>query len=389
MAQAQIDAKTVKKLNKANELVKKRKYENAEKIFNEILEKHPYYNTVWDDYAQAVLQKYEYAKSTERSFTITVNGKSASENDSLARQLAELLSGAKVSKLYYNQFINVCRDATLKSEFPHMASAYLRLQYFDIDVNLKIEENINDSAKGIFNKAEKYFAKRNYTEAIKYYQNAIDLDSNFYFAKLYLGDSYYMLGDYVNAIPFFRSAVKNQPKLLEPRKYLVDALMNISAYEEAFEECIQALLVYPDVGMFNRLETIVNKKGKAFSKKWIPRDMLPAAELVELPKNVDKIWQPYLDAKNKIDTSIYDSKTFLKKSTEKISSPYFEVFCWEELLKSASKDAFTNAREMQAKGYLDCYVLFSLFHVDYKDQFVYLVKNDRARLRTYIDLLIE
>lgn len=384
---AQMDAKSVKKLNKAKALVANHKYENAEKIFNSILDKYPYYGTVWDAYADAALKKYQRAKYSEKSFSITVSGESDEKSDSLIQQLSALLSGAAASTIYYTQFTNVCRNATLKCEFPSMASAYLRAQYFDADVI--VDKDIKDTANKIFAKAEKYFAQRNYTEAIKYYQKAIDLDSNFYFAKLYLGDCYYMLEDYVNAVPFFKIAVKGQPKLVEPRKYLVDALMHINADEEALEECIQALLIYPDVGMFSRLETIVNKKGKTFNKKWIPRELLPKSRPTELPKKIDANWQLYLNAKNNIDTGIYDRKTFLKKVPEKAGTAYFEVHCWEEMLKSAPKEAFKDAREMQAKGYLDCYVLFSLFHVDYKDQFIYLAKNDRARLRNYIDLLIE
>ena len=127
------------------------------------------------------------------------------------------------------------------------------------------------------------------------------------------------------------------------------------------------------------------KKGKQFNRGWISRELLPKQESPVTTK--DPLWKHYLDAKRSFDTSYYDAKTGLIKPNPLTTQKYVEVYCWEQLLKNTPQTEFKEARKMQEKGYLDCYVLFSLYHIDVLDQYKHLAQTDRAHLRSYIDLL--
>ncbi len=379
---ADLDPKTIKKLEKAKKLTEQNKYDAAEKIYRQLADEHPYYATVWNEYAKFGANRYSFYERTDKGFKITVNG----GTDSMTQALTELFSSIKPSRIYYDKFIDICKEATLKNEYAYYPSIYLRSYLYD----KKVDTKISDSAYYHFRVAERYFGKGNYIEAAKQYQIAIGLDSNFYQARLYLGDSYYMLKDYVTAAQYFRNAIKVEPSLIEARKFLVDALANLGAYDEATEECIQSLLMYPDVASYGKLEDLAQRKGKKFDRGWLYRDILPTVSYKQpqiAPKNAS--WKYYLDAKSNFDTAYYDKKTGIIKDNPTTKQKYIEVYCWEQMLKQAPEEHFKTAREMQEKGYLDCYVLFSLFHQDSYAQYAHLSKTDRTRLRTYIDLLIK
>ncbi|MFN3444172.1 MAG: tetratricopeptide repeat protein [Bacteroidia bacterium] len=379
---ADLDPKTIKKLEKAQKLTEQNKYDAAEKIYRELVDVHPYYATVWNEYAKFGANRYSYYQRTDKNFNITVSG----GTDSMTQALTELFSTIKPSRIYYDKFIDICKEATIKNEYAYYPSVYLRSYLYD----KKVDAKVSDTAYYHFRVAEKHFGKANYIEAAKQYQIAIGLDSNFYQARLYLGDSYYMLKDYVTAAQYFRNAIKVEPTLVEPRKFLVDALTNLGAYEEATEECVQSMLIYPDVAMYLKLEDLAQRKGKKFNREWIYREILPAVSYKQQPINVKSAsWKYYLDAKAKFDTAFYDKKTGIIKDNPVTKQKYLEVYCWEQMLKQAPIEHFKAAREMHEKGYLDCYVLFSLFHQDTYEQYAHLGKTDRTRLRAYIDLLIK
>lgn len=383
--QADMDPKSAKRTKKANELTLKYKFDDAEKIYRKILTKYPYYSTVWDAYSKMAAYRYAYHKSLDKRFTITVSKKDSSDSksaDSLAQALTSLLSGA-LSKTYQDKAIDIYSEATLKCEYSAYSSSLLRHTLFDKPV----DEHVKDTAWYPFNKAERQFTRKNYAEAARLYQEAIALDSNFYSAKLYLGDAYYMLEDYVSAAKYFRNAIEESPTNIEPRKYLVDALANIRADEEAIEACTQALLIYPDVSLFLKLSDLLEKKNKEFDRKWMPREIMPGTDTKKITNTGNGPWKYYLEARLNFDTSYYDKKTGIIKANPITQQTYLEVYCWEQMLKNSPENLFTDARAMQQKGFLDCYVLFSLFHHATEPQFTHLSQNSRDHLRKYINLL--
>src|SRR5690606_35572773 len=113
---------------------------------------------------------------------------------------------------------------------------------------------VSSKAIKFFNKAEEEFKNKNYNKAGEYYQRAIEYQPDFYKALLYLGDTYYFMNNYIEAINKFKQCSEKYPHFLEPRKYLVDAYRKEGLYDKSYEEAIEAVLVYPDLSMFAKME---------------------------------------------------------------------------------------------------------------------------------------
>jgi tetratricopeptide (TPR) repeat protein len=167
----------------------------------------------------------------------------------------------------YDELVSKCREAELYSESTK-ASQLLR-NYF-IDTNP--DSMVNEAAKKEFNLAEDFFNHRDYKNSKVHYIKALSLQPDYYKATIYLGDSYWYLNNIDSAIYYFRKGIEKNPKLLEPKKYLVDALAYAKKNEEAKNESIEAIWIYPDKSMFLKYSDLVKREGKTFNKHWIKRE---------------------------------------------------------------------------------------------------------------------
>jgi hypothetical protein len=57
------------------------------------------------------------------------------------------------------------------------------------------------------------------------------------------------------------------------------------------------------------------------------------------------------------------------------------------MLGKASATEFETARQMQEKGFLDCYVFINCFHNDFYQQYKHFVANNREHINKYFDYL--
>ena len=197
---------------------------------------------------------------------------------------------------------------------------------------------------------------------------------------MYAGDSYYFKGDYDNAVTWFEKAIKMRPKELEPRKYIVDAYMEQRKDEKAYDECVSAILVHPDIGMFMRMETVAKHLGKTFDRHWVTRDYEPNKSL-EVP--ADSPWKYYYDAKKNI-AQYCDENGVITKENSLTKQKYSEAYCWEYMLQNTTDSRFSFAKKMMDAGYLDCYVLVSMYHINLNGQYKNLVEKDSDKIKKYI-----
>lgn len=377
----------LKKYGIATDYMNDGRYSDVDKTMTKLVAKYPWHSKMWDLLVKARYYQYLYAKqNTKTSFTISVTDKDGNKKeggDSLTDMLAKLLSEMDPAIALKDRAINTCREATLKSYMATYSSVLLR----NLTVDTPKDKDVSADAREQYDRAESAFGKGNYENAIKYYKKAIEIEPNFYKARLYLGDAYYMMEDYVKAIKYFREAIETFPNELEPRKYLVDALINSKNYDEGYKEGKEAIAVYPDAVMFDKLETCANGLNRNFDKKWIPRGVFPNVIGQKREGKVkDKLWLPYINAQAKIE-EYCDKDGIITKTNTLTTSKYAEVYAWEELLKSAPATAFKEARDMQKAGYLDCYVFISLFHNDIYSQFKDFSTNNRSRISDYLDML--
>lgn len=368
-------------------------YGQAEKYFTKFVKKYPEEGDGWSILIN--IQHYLYTKSDESStgFTITTtdgNGNTI-EDSELAASLAELLGSSPKTRAK-RKLLYTCRKATAYSVDAFTASVMLR----QLLVDEEVDTNIASDAEEFFLDAENEFLNENYSRAIAYYSKALEIDSNYFKAYLYLGDTYYAQEDYAQAIVYFKEAKKRFPQLIEPRKFLIDALLNTSAYEAALKEVKEALLIYPDLILFYRMNACSQGLGLSMELAKVERGVVPNETEMDYEAdekgfhrkpNAKSVWyyyqQAYKEARNKADAD-----GILAEGNGLTTSVYAEVYAWEEMLKVAPAEQFKTARKMQEKGYLDCYVLISNFHQDNYEQYLHLVKNNRAKAEAFFDLVV-
>ena len=388
-----------KKLEKANEYFSEGKLDDAEKYVVNLVEKNPTYGDGWDMLVKIRYELYGNAKKTDNIFgnlsisTQKKGEKNTVKDDSLVKELTEMLNKIKPSELALSKTTYTMRKATALTRDAWRSSAYLRILYIDVE----IDSNVNKKALNYFHDAENEFADKNYNKAAKLYKHAIEEQPDFYKASLYLGDCFYATGNYADAIMAFKASAEKFPSALEPAKYLVDAYSKSGLYDKATEAAINSLMVYPDCTIMQKLENILYLNNKLLQIEWTPRGVLPNRYVDTSIDNVNEYkedsivakgpWVAYVAAYNK--ALPYCNKKGILSSNQLTSSKYLEVYSWEEMLKNSDDPSLDEARKMKKMNYLDCYVLVSCFHYDFYDQYVDFVAKNREKITRYYKTFIK
>jgi tetratricopeptide (TPR) repeat protein len=295
--------------------------------------------------------------------------------------LSAAQNGAKNARALFIEYVNTCREAEL---YAYTQQATIRLRNFFVDY--VVDTLVSDSAQAVFNKAETFFGKKNYSKSADLYRQAMQIQPDFYKASLYLGDSYWLLEELDSAELYFKKAIERCPDLLEPRKYLVDAYMDGKKTNLALEAIIDAICVYPDRSMMVRLSNL----GEALHDKktdihWVARGAFPNIMDIPQEKPKDKLWLIYHQAEAEIAPYCNEAGLIVKANTL-TKTKYMEVYCWEKMLKSTKKlpKELAFAKKMMDEGWLDCYVFTTMFHFDFYLQFRYFIQSNAGRIRQFL-----
>jgi tetratricopeptide (TPR) repeat protein len=255
-------------------------------------------------------------------------------------------------------------------------------------VDEDVDKEVDQDAKDEFAKGEKYFQEEDFENAVKYYYKALKVDSNYYKATLYVGDAFYRDKEYEKALVWYGKAVKMHPEMLEGHKYLTDVYMKLKRWQEAYDACVDGIATFPDVGMFYKLQKIADEMDKKFDRKWFPRyympisDMETDATMIAGDEN-NEYWNEYRKAFNEVRSNA--SKKGVLDNVEG-NNKYIEIYSWDKMLtrlKSVPSD-LSDAKTMQQQGFLDCYVMVSMYHVNFREQYKDFSKNNRDRIKEYI-----
>ncbi len=388
-----------KKLDKAKELVQKDKLSDAETYLEKVLVENPEFGDAWVLLSKIRYKQYKDAKANDNLFSnmvITTKDKDGKEikNDSMANALKDLMSNIKPSKRAFNKYVYTMRKALLTSNDASYCSIILRNYYVDVEIDTALSKK----ALKYYGEAEEEFSKKNYDKAAKLYKRAIDEQPNFYKASLYLGDSYYFMGNYIEAIKYFKESSQKFPEQLEPRKYLVDAYAKERLYKQSLDEAIATMAVYPDLNMMEKLDDAAYLNDKKLDIKWTPRGTFPGKikdstktdfnEYQEEKKvAIKEPWTYYEKAFNAIKPYCNDKGIIISKNNL-TASGYMEVYAWEEMLRNSTDKSLDEARRMQKDGYLDCYVLVSCYHIDFYDQYKDFASKNANRIIEYYNKYI-
>src|ERR1043165_4258869 len=265
-----------KKTAKADKLIGDLKFDDAEKVMTELVKKYPASGKAWDALAGIQLKVLDNKESMDGLFnnlTITSKDKNGNvvKDDTLGAALIKLMQSIKPSDTYKRHMVNTYRWACVQTRQAYYPSMITRMYLVDPDFNKEVKAD----AKKEFYKAEQEFEKKNFNAAAKLYQKAIDLDPTFYKARLYLGDVYYFTKHYDLPTQEFKDAIASQPEMLEPRKYLFDALMESNEFVKAYKVGIAALMKYPDFSMMAKVQSAAYQAGIKCDMHWQKRDVLP------------------------------------------------------------------------------------------------------------------
>ena len=367
--------KELKYLQKVEKFYEKQKYEKSLDFLFRVIDEHAFNSDLWDMAVSISYQNYQYLHEKEMNNLyeqIMDQIESKKKKEDIYIEFKSF--GSKQAK---QDFLNICYVGSLKSK-SNIADMYVRTFFIEDEVDTAVSEDAED----YFKDAEEHFAKGEYEEALEDYEDALLMEPDYYLATLHLGDAYYVLEDYENAIIYFKKAIDMQPNLLQPRKYITDAYFRNGDTEKALEECINGILIYPDQNMFDKLEDIADKLGYTYRDYWLPRLLVP--NIADADQETDnEEFLIYRKAKDEI-IDYCDTNGIIRENPI-TKEKYLETYSWKTLMdEMGGVDFFETSFDMADDGYLDCYLLISLFHVSLYEQFRYLVENDREKAKKYI-----
>ncbi|MFT5513641.1 MAG: tetratricopeptide (TPR) repeat protein, partial [Bacteroidia bacterium] len=339
---------------------------------------------------------YQDYKASSTTFgNIIVVGKDGKVDIPSSKQFELILYGILNSSFKKLSLLDALNEATLYCNDLKLESAMRIMRTEFVDKKYPVDTNITEDAKEVYKEAEQSFWAKNYNEAAGLYAESVDLDSTYYKARLYLGDSYYHLEEYSRAAPIFNECAERFPNLLEPQKYYADALEGMEQWEKALDAAIEGLLRFPEVGMFSRCSDYAEKMGKEFEQEWIPKQcpVNVATDTVEIEtmnlEQYPEYWEYYVEAKGKI--ARYTDKDGMLSTNSLTDYMTLEAYCWDHMLERADKDIeeLAFARKMKAAGYLEPYVLISLFHYDLFDQYKAYIAGHKTEAEAFLHALVQ
>ena len=377
-----LNAQTDKQIDKSIKLFEKDISKGIAKLEKYMDKNHNFPSfRAWETLIKMKHQDYERMNSLYSSIMITVadpeSGEAQSE-DSLADALKQVMFDTNKEI-----FIDACRRATIMSVSP-TADTYLRRMLIDFEP----DSLVSDKAREYFDEGETFFRKNDFELAELNYSKAIKEEPEYYKAVLALGDAFWANEQHDSAIVYFNRAIELQPNLLEPRKYLIDALLDKELYVRAKQECINAMCVYPSNSIKFRFQHTLKQENKYMNEHKIKRDFYANNMMEDEQDDLIKPYDNYRNAKKEI--SKFCNKDGIIEPNSKTNEVYLEVYSWRRFIEENEDnlpERFRFAQKMMKAGYLDCYVLLSFFHVDIYGQLQHFmaIPENRERIETYIN----
>jgi tetratricopeptide (TPR) repeat protein len=129
---------------------------------------------------------------------------------------------------------------------PSNAMAKTLLRFGEMGEEYHANVKISDEARQHFDKAENYFSKNQFQEAIVEYKAAIAIEPKFAKAYLYLGDCFYRIGQYEEASVHFKRATEIDPSNPQAWAFLGDAYYKLENLKQACSCLKEAVRLDPN-----------------------------------------------------------------------------------------------------------------------------------------------
>jgi len=198
----------------AHGLMREGKYEEAGKIFSDLLKKAP------EDFDVLFHGGYAWFLQAESVSA----AKKQKDLRKRARALFEKAKAAGYAEPLIDELLSlIAPDGTIKQRAftPHL------------------------EADACMRKGEAAFARKQFDEARRLYGKALELDPTLYAAAVFLGDIDFVQGNHAEAVAWFQRAVAIDPDQETAYRYWADALARSGHLNEAGEKYIQAIVANP------------------------------------------------------------------------------------------------------------------------------------------------
>jgi len=370
----------VKEMEKAWKYYDKEKYDKAFETVRLVMAQHPNNTSLYEELIAMHLKRYQNYISA----TTQIDELSISAADERQNVFTSKTDGDSIATVYRENLVDILREATLKTRSVK-ASMYLRAMLVDKPTDL----NVNEKAKEFSRKGDKFYYNKQYEEAVFEYKSALSKDPSYYIAKTYCGVSYLKNEEPDSAVVYLTSAVKSDPRNILARKYLIDAYLANNNFTEALDFCIESLNVYPDEGLFYKLNIVKKYLYSSYTLNWMPRPYFPITLNQDTVKMPIEPWNVYASAKEEI-RPYCDVDGIITKQNKLTKYTQMEVYAWEKMLKSpeCTDKQFAIAKSMMKRGWLDCYVMISMFHIDFYKQYLNFVDNNKERIYKYYNQIL-
>jgi tetratricopeptide (TPR) repeat protein len=363
-----------KAFEKSKSLFQKGKYDKAITTLNKVLYAHVHDAELWQH--RVLFEKTRYDVEFEKDIQFIV--KQASKAGGATIDVSKLKS-----LTYRDEMLFACYGATLYAPNQDLASLMLHENYIEPSVDTLI----SDEVKAVHDKGLQAQNDKDNAEAMRQFEKAFRMDTTYYTAAVNIAYGYYTDEKFDKAVEWFRKAIRLQPEMLEPHFYLVEIYMDRKDWQGAYDACLDAMIQYPFTGYFTRMERICENLNKTFKLHWMERDYFPAIATIQNQEQAtEQPWSFYTGAKDKILGYVNDDGV-VKKTNTLTESKYMEVYSWEYMLKKSDEDKgeMGFARRQQEQGNLDCFAMFSMYHITFSAQYTHFRDNNRARLKEYIE----
>lgn len=371
-----------KKIDKATKVFFKNYDKGIEKLEKYMSKANPKRLKAWNTLVQMEYLRYErdddiFSEIFNDSTTITdENGEEKELDEETKEELQNLI------EFPYRRLINLCRKATIIAE---SNEADFRLRKIAIEV-IEDDSTYTEKSKEYFDEGQEFFDKEDYELSILNFKKAIKEEPNYYKAYIQLGTSYWNEEEVDSALKYYNLAKPIQPSFVEPYSYIVNLLTSEELYFRAKKECLNALSTLPSLDIKLKFQRILSQENKYMDDHRLIRSFYPNKIDVEQDP-LDGFLAPYREAKDEI--SKYCDEYGIIEENGKTKDKYLEVYSWRRILEDINDvpDYLEFAVQMEEDGYLDCYVLFSLYHYDFHEQVIDFLSYDenKAKVKEYIE----
>ncbi|MFM2387398.1 MAG: hypothetical protein RL660_2155 [Bacteroidota bacterium] len=310
------------------------------------------------------------------------------QRDAKRRQKVIDYYAAKDRRIYERMLIDAAREISLSVENCDSAAAILYRHYVDTFAKTV---KYNQAAIDKVDEADERFLIMEYAPALTLYDEAMGIQPDYFEAYLKMAEAYAKLREDSMAVVYYKAAIELRPQSTAPYFAFANYWYRIGEFQESLDNTLQCILLYPERKFFSMWASIAQQTAHEFKSQWVPRPVFPilaGRDIDEILAEDKSPWQHYQAAKSTY--GVYSDSTGIMRKNEISGEEYLEVNAWLAMLDS-TKDLkqFEFARHMRKIGYLDCYVLVSLFHHDLYPQYEHLIKNHQKKVQAYLKMLSE